>query len=386
MTAPAEPKLLTRTFGLLTLGNFMISIGGAFGIHLPGFLRLLGAREAETGRILAVSALTAALLGPVAGRALDRIGRRPVLRVASVLLAIDTGLYLFISRIGPQLYALRVFEGVATTAMYAASFTYAAELVPPARRTQGIALFGASGLVTMAISAQLGDFILAHAGYREIFLTALAFCTLGALPYWFLPEPVRVVATTQQRASGGWLRTAAQPDLLPIWPVALVFFSCMATVMAFLKTFVLASGYGKVGTFFTVYVGVAITLRVFFGALPDRVGLRRMVLPAVGSYALGAFALAASSGNASLLLAGALCGVGHGYGFPVLLSLVHSRAEPHARGTATGVYTAVDWSGNLLAPPLLGALIEHQGYPVGFITLGAVAFCGIALFYALDRG
>jgi MFS family permease len=385
MTASERPRLLTRTFALLTLANFSISIAGAFQIHLPGFLRQLGAGEAETGRILAVAAGSAALLGPLAGRALDRLGRRPVLRAGAVLITIDVALYLLIDKLGYALYALRVFEGAASTTMYAATFTYAAELVPQDRRTQGIAVFGASGMAPMAISAQLGDLILAHGSYRAVFATGVGFCALGALLCWTLPEPARSVATTSE-SHHGMLATAKQRNLLPIWPAALVFFSCMATVIAFLKTFVLATGYGGVGAFFSVYVGVALTLRLFFGALPDRIGLRRMVLPAVGSYALGVFALAASSGNASLLLAGALCGIGHGYGFPVLLSLVHSRARPHARGTATGVYTAVDWTGNLLAPPLLGALIEHAGYPTSFATLGVLACAGIALFYGLDRG
>jgi MFS family permease len=380
-----RPRLLTRTFALLTLANFTVSIAGAFQIHLSGFLRQLGAGEAQTGRIIAVAAGTAAVLGAFAGRALDHFGRRAVLRLGAVLITIDMALYLLIDRIGPALYALRVFEGAASTTMYAATFTFAAELVPAERRTQGIALFGASGMAPMAISAQLGDLILAHGSYRTMFATATAFCAVGGLLCWTLPEPARALAGGSKEHRG-MLATAKQRDLLPIWPAALVFFSCMAAVLAFLKTFVLATGYGKVGTFFTVYVAVALTLRLFFGALPDRVGLRRMVLPAVGSYGLGALALAASSGQPSLLLAGALCGVGHGYGFPVLLSLVHSRAQPEARGTATGVYTAVDWAANLLAPPLLGALIEDAGYPTSFAVLGAIAFCGIALFYVLDRG
>ena len=182
------------------------------------------------------------------------------------------------------------------------------------------------------------------------------------------------------------LRVMRQRELVPIWCAALAFFCCMASVLAFMKSFVLATGYGRVGTFFTIYVLVALTLRVFLGALPDRIGLRRMVLPALGSYVLGILGLAHASGTPSLLLAGALCGVGHGYGFPVLLSLVVARAQPESRGTATGVYTAIDWIGNLLAPPLLGLLIERAGYPTSFAALSAFGALGVAGFYALDRG
>ena len=38
-------------------------------------------------------------------------------------------------------------------------------------------------------------------------------------------------------------------------------------------------GFGSVGGFLTTYTGVAIVLRLFFGALPDRLGPKRVLLP-----------------------------------------------------------------------------------------------------------
>jgi len=387
---PGErPALFSRAFVLLMAANFTLSIGDAFSIQLSGFLATLGAGEAEVGRILALHALTAALLGPLAGWAMDRHGRRAVIRAGTVLALIAEAGYLAIDRVGPPLYALRVLGGAASTLLYATAFTYAAELVPPAARTQGIALFGASGLVTMAISSLIADRILAGGSYKVMFATALVFFALGGALCWLLPESPRESlreAEEPYAVSSGLWRTVCQRDLLPIWAAALTFFSCMAGVFSFMKTFVLATGYGSVGAFFSAYVAVALSLRVFFGTLPDRIGLRRMVLPAVSAYAIGLFGLANASGNASLLLAGALCGVGHGYGFPVLLSLVVSRAHPAMRGTATGIYSTIDWLGNLLAPPLIGLLIERAGYGMGFSALGAIGLLGVAAFYALDRG
>jgi predicted MFS family arabinose efflux permease len=235
----------------------------------------------------------------------------------------------------------------------------------------------------MAISAALGDLILLHASYRTMFVTSLAFCAIASGICWLLPEAPRA-AEHEAEHQGLW-RIALQSDLMPIWCATLAYFSCMAGVLSFLKTFVLATGYGSVGGFCGVYVLVALSLRVVLGSLPDRIGLRRMVLPAIGSYALGIVMLSLASGTASVLFAGAICGVGHGYGLPVLLSLVVSRAQPNVRGTATGLFSAIDWAGNLLAPPLLGALIERAGYATGFAALAAVGLTGIATFYALDR-
>lgn len=384
MSEPAaRTTLFTRPFVLLTLSNFTISIAGAFAIHLPGRIQELGAKEAELGRILATHALMAALLGPVVGKLMDRHGRRPMIRIGSVL---GTGVsiwYVLLARLGPEVYLLRAIDGAASTLLYTSMFAYAAELVPAHDRTRGIALFGASGLLPFGISGLLGDAILARADYHTMFVTAAALWTLGAIVCWSLPESQRLPERAQSQH--GLLQVALQRELVPIWWVALAFFGCMAGVLSFMKSYVLATGYGSVGVFFALYASVALSLRVFLGSLPDRVGLRRMVLPAVGCYALGVLAVANAGGSASLLFAAALCGVGHGYGFPVLLSLVHARARPETRGTATGVYTAIDWLGNLLTPPLIGWLIERAGYASGFAALGAVGLLGVAVFYALDR-
>lgn len=377
--------LWTRPFIVLSLGNWMLSIGGALFLHLPGFLAKLGAREGEIGRVLALHALTAALLGPVAGTLMDRRGRRLAIRIGACIGLIATASYLAIDAIDLRLYALRVLDGVGATFLYASLFTYASELVPVARRTEGIALFGASGMVSMGISSVLGDRILAVADYRALFLTATSFCALGTVLCFTLPEVARVPsAATGVGLRAGVLRTLLQPNLRPIWVAALAFFSCLASLAAFMKTFVLETGAGSLGVFFAVYSGVALFARVFFGALPERVGLRRMVLPALGSYALGSIVLGCTRGPSGLICAAALCGIGHGYCFPVLLSLLTARARPEGRGTATSIYTAFDWTGNLLAPPLLGALIERAGYAVGFVGMGVLALLGVLTFLGLD--
>jgi MFS family permease len=302
-----------------------------------------------------------------------------------VLYVIAAALYLAIDRLSLFVYAVRAIEGVSATMLYIALFTYAADLVPAARRTQGLALFGASGILSMGVSGVLGDAILAGASYRTIFLTALAFGMLGALLCWPLAEPValaeRVRPSSDQPARAALLKR----DLLPVWIGAFAFFFAMAAVMTFMKTYVLAVGRGSVGGFFAAYAGVALLLRFGFGWIPDRVGLRRMVLPSLASYALGAALLAHADGAAEVLLAGVLCGVGHSYAYPVFLSLVVARALPGERGSAMAIYASIDWGAILAAGPLFGLVIERAGYPLAFYTLVALLALGTAAFYALDR-
>jgi MFS family permease len=377
--------LLTRAFVLVTLANLTLNIAATLSIHLPGFLHALGARELEIGSIMSAHALAAFLAGPSAGQALDRHGRKLLIRAGCALYVLAAALYLAIDRIGPFVIAVRVIEGVSATMLYIALFTYAADLVPPARRTQGLAVFGASGLVPMGVSGVLGDAILAGSTYRAMFATALGFGVLGLLLCWRLPESLALSARTTLASERPGRAALLERDLLPVWVASFAFFFSMAGVLTFLKTYVLAIGHGSVGGFFGAYAGAALVLRLVFGWIPDRVGLRRMVLPSMASYGLGAGLLAGAGSDARVLLAGLLCGIGHSYAYPVYYSLVVTRARAGERGSAMAIYASIDWGAILIAGPALGLVIEHAGYGAAFGALAGVLTLGTAGFYALDR-
>lgn len=382
---PDRPPLFTRAFVLAAAAALMLNLAAFLFLHLPGFLQRLGASEAEIGRIMATQALGAILAWPLLGRVIDTYGRRVAILGGCALFIVVIALYLRIDALGPFVYAVRLLDGAAATAWYAALFTHGADLVPAQRRTQGLAIFGASGLIPIGLGAQFGDVILAHAGYRELFLGALGFAVAGLLFCWPLRDARPARAQVLGLPARGLFAAAGQPNLRPVWYAAFAFFVSAGALFTFLKTFVAAAGTGSVGGFFTAYAGVAVLLRVFLGWVPDRIGPRRMLGFAMLCYAAGFAVLALAQTPAQVLAAGLLCGAGHGYTYPVLFSLVVERARPVERGAATAFYTAVDWLGLLLAGPLFGLVIELAGYGTAFAGLALGLVAAIGLFYGVDR-
>jgi len=382
----SRPPLLTRDFALAASAVLMLHLAAFLFLHLPGFLQSLGAGEAEIGRIMSAQALGALLAWPFIGWAIDAYGRRAVTLAGAALFIVAIGLYLAIGELGPFVYTVRLLDGVASTMWYAALFTHGADLVPAARRTEGLAIFGASALIPIGLGAQFGDAILAWAGYRELFFGALGFALLGLV----LCLPMRDVPTARAVPSmppaRGLLIAATEPALRPVWCAAFAFFVCAGALFTFLKTFVAVVEVGRAGGFFTAYALTAVLFRVFLGWVPDRLGARRMLGPAVLCYALGFVVLAGADTPATVLAAGAVCGIGHGYTYPVLFSLVVSRAATQRRGAATAFFAAIDWIGLLLAGPLFGQLIEVFGYGAAFSIAAAVLAAGTAQFYTADRG
>ena len=383
--AHVHPPLFTSAFVLAALANAMLSFAGSLFIHLPGFLQQLGAGEAHIGRLMAAQALGAILAWPLVGRVMDARGRRVVILAGVALFVAVVGLYLSIHELGPRLYGVRLLDGVAAMMWYTALFTYAADLVPAQRRTEGLAIFGVSGLVPIGLGAESGDVILAYATYRELFLGALGFAVLGLIVCLPLRD-VRPVHSEQGVPPRSVLATVAQRNLLPVWLAAFTFFMAVLALFSFMKTFVITTGIGSVGTFFGAYAAMAVSLRIFLGWVPDHLGARRMLGIAMSCYASGFVVLSLAHTPGHALAAALLCGAGHGYTFPVLLSLVVVRARPHERGAATAFFTALDWLGLLLAGPVVGYVIERTGYGMSFMGLALLLAMGIGVFYGLDRG
>ncbi len=266
--------------------------------------------------------------------------------------------------------------------LFASLFAFAADLVPASRRIEGIALFGVSGMLPISLGGLLGDAILARAGYHELFIAA---AVLGAIAV-ALSLPLRDVPRLEHESPArGILAAAFQRDLLPIWFMGGVFATALASYFTFLKTFVLHAGFGSIGVFFTLYSVSAVLLRVFFGSLPDRVGPKRMLLPALASLVAGLLVLACATSSTEVALAGVLCGLGHGYTFPILLGLVVGRARSSERGAALALFTALFDGGTLVGGPLFGVLIQTLSYRPMFATAAGFVVVAAGIFSVWDR-
>ncbi len=366
-------RLLTRSFVLAFASHFLHALAFSLYLHLPGFLHELGAAEVQIGFIFGATGLTAVLVRPLLGRAIDARGRRVVILTGGVAHVVICLAYLTVTRLGPWLVAVRVVHGVAEAMLFAALFAVAADVVPAARRIQGIALFGVSGMLPMSLSGLLGDAIIAHSGYRTLFQTSVLFASVGLLFSLPLRDVVRKAGDLPSR---GFFAAATQRDLLPLWGAGLCFATAIAAYFTFLKTYVIESGVGSVGLFFTFYSIAAIALRITLGSLPDRLGPTRVLVPAWLALAGGLILLSRASGNVGVAIAALLCGLGHGFTFPILLGLAVKRARPSERGTALALYTALFDAGTLVGSPLLGGVIRVAGYPAMFVCAAALVVAG----------
>ena len=146
-------RLFTPALALAFAANFLHGTGFNLFLNLPGFLTDLGATKTEIGVIWSITAAAAIVSRPSVGRAMDLRGRRVVFLTGGVLNVVVCGLYVTVESIGPWVGLIRVLHGVAEAMLFSSLFTYAADRIPISRRTEGIALFGISGLLPISVGA-----------------------------------------------------------------------------------------------------------------------------------------------------------------------------------------------------------------------------------------
>ncbi|MEM9454280.1 MAG: MFS transporter [Myxococcota bacterium] len=376
--------LLSRAFVLAFCANFLHSLAFFGYLHLPGFLADTGATELTIGVVIGAMAASAIVLRPFIGELLDRRGRRIIARLGSVVHLLATLAYLTIGDVGPWLFVVRVVHGAAEAMLFSVLFTIAADVAPPSRRTEAIALFGVSGLLPMSLSGLMGDLILAQAGYAELFIATAVVAGLGGLCAWPLPDS-RPAVESDAPARRSFLAAVMQRPLRPIWWLGLTFATAISSYFTFLKTFIEHTGTGSMGLFYTVYSVVAIILRLGLGWLPDRFGPRRTLYPAILATTGGLLLLPVASNNLEMGVSGMLCGMGHAFVFPILLAMVVERAAASERGVALSMFTALFDLGLLLGSPLLGALLERTDYAVMFTSAALVTVVGGIVYALWDR-
>ena len=376
-------RLFTKPFLLVSVANFTSGMSYALFLHFSGYLADLGASDTQIGLIYGATAVASIAMRPLLGTIMDRYGRMPVILVGNILNVVFVLLYLTVSTLGPWVYAVRIGHGVAEAMLFSALFTYGTDVIPASRRTEGIALFGVSGLLPIGIAGIVGDFVLSIAGFRELFLTAAGFAVITLV--LSLPLPERRPTLKPGESPRGFWRIVAQRDLLPIWWMIGSFSTVLTGYFVFIRRYVDDTGFGSVGLFFSTYVAVAILERVLLGWLPDRVGRMKVLYPSLGILVFGFFVLAGAGSWVGVAIAGAFCGAGHGFIFPILTALLVDRAPETDRGSAMSFFTALFDVGTLIGGPVLGAIIDSAGWGPMYVAAGAALGVASVIFWRWDR-
>jgi predicted MFS family arabinose efflux permease len=171
---------------------------------------------------------------------------------------------------------------------------------------------------------------------------------------------------------------------LPLWIVTLLWSIALAS-RTFAIPFAYQQGVARVGWYFMLYCGVAVVLRMFAAGVLDRVGLGRIVAPALVLTAIGLGLLAFTGRFGMLYLAAIAGGVGHGYFYPALCAQVIGHTRPEQMGRSSAIFTSLLDLGGMAGPYLLGVMAAGIGYPQMFLVSAVIAAASAGYYLAQAR-
>ena len=262
---------------------------------LPLLADLFHASRVRISLLVTVSTLGVALAAPLIGRLADRVGRKRVIVLSTLLLGLTTLLAATSTSLGLLLF-WRFLQGVATPGVFSVTTAYIHDEWPPHRAAVAISAY-ISGTVAGGFSGRvITGFATEHWGWQWAFVL-LAAINLCVAAYLAVRLPVESGFTHPSRRpvadSMGFstLEHLRNSRLLGAYGVGFcVLFSQVA--MFTYVTFHLAAppfslGPGPLGFIFVVYLaGVVVT--PLAGRRANREGHRRMLLYAAMLTAAGA--------------------------------------------------------------------------------------------------
>jgi MFS family permease len=128
----------------------------------------------------------------------------------------------------------------------------------------------------------------------------------------------------------------------------------------------------------------AIAVRLVGARLPDRVGPHNIVAPAIALYAAGFLCMTTASSDAGFLVAALLCGISHGYCFPVIASQVVGRTPEALRGGAMALSIGIWEITAIFVQPAFGKLADRHGDTWLFLAAAGCCCLGVTLWLLLE--
>ncbi|MFO1092836.1 MAG: MFS transporter [Planctomycetaceae bacterium] len=381
---PTERTIYDRAFWLAYAANLMLVTANSLTFRFAEFIHFLGGSETVTGQIVRAGLLGSLAVRLVLGQAIDGAGVRRIWTASTVCFVAGGLMFVFSDRIGPQLYVARVLFTAGMASMFACSIYHVQSQVPPYRRTEVIGSLGTSGFIGMIAGTQFGD-LLFHTIPNHGRLFAILFgITVGLGIGYF----VLIARVTRGEAQSPVSSPPIHRLAFRYWPgavvlVALVMGAGFTVTTVFLTRYATEHGLHGIGMFFVGYAACAFVFRWVSRSWSAAIGRHRVILIGLAGHVIGYLLLIPVRSDLGFLLPAVLHGFGHALLFPCVVSLGAGAFPPEYRGTGTTIILAFVDLGTMLSAPLLGRLIEADGFTYTYLAMAALTFAVAAVYAAL---
>ena len=339
-----------------------------------------GFSHADIGILLGVYGVPLVLASLFSGAVANRFGLLNTVRLGAILTTFGLlSLYATHSSFAGS-FASRILQGAGFALFHAPVMTYGTTRLTQDRFIQLFGLLSAMAPLPYAFGPVVAEYLFHTFGPHAFFLAG-SVPGLVALPLLWTLRPIEKAAPEV----GGMRSLFATGRIVLPMIAACVFGAMFGFVSAFMAPVMLERGL-SIGGFFTSF-----TLSIFvvrLGLLGPLETIDRRLVVAGGGIVLGlGLTLAALATNLPMAIAaGAVFGLGHSIGFPVLSAWICDGVPPEARATPLALFNATFFAAIYLVALPASLAIARFGYPPVMIATASTGLVlAVFLVVAWDR-
>ena len=380
-----EP-LWTKDFILLSLSNLLLFLGFQMLMPtLPDYVAQNGGGNFAVGMVISIFTLSAVLIRPFSGAALDLMGRRKILIIGLLISMLAIGSYYWAATV-LFILGLRFVHGFGWGISSTTYGTIASDLIPASRRGEGMGYYGLSSTLAMVIGPMLGVTMIRSSGFGLLFLVSFISTSLAFLLTYLVRIP-EVKRQPAEKKKVSFVSSLVEKKAL--FPSLLVFFFSITYggIVSFITLFGKEVGIENVGWFFTVNAIFVLLTRPISGRIFDKKGHFAVLFPSAFFTIFGLILLSYATTTSILILAAMFYGIGFGSIQPSLQAWTINRVSPQRRGAANATFFSAFDLGIAGGAMILGSIAELTNYEqmYRYSSLSIVIYLAFYLFYRFQE-
>ncbi|MCM3341830.1 MFS transporter [Paenibacillus sp. MER TA 81-3] len=381
-----------KTVLLILLSNIFIAFLGIGLIIpvMPSFMNIMHLSGKTMGYLVAAFAVAQLIMSPLAGRWVDRYGRKKIIIIGLFLFGVSELIFGLATNVS-VLYISRILGGISAAFVMPGVTAYVADITSVQERPKAMGYISAAISTGFIIGPGIGGFI-AEYGVRMPFFFAAAIAFLACISSIFIlkeqltkEQLAEISANTKQTNFISDLKRSLHP----------LYF------IAFIIVFVLAFGLSAYETVFSLFsdhkfgftpkdIAAIITIssifgviaQVFmFGKMVDKLGEKKLIQLCLVTGAILAVASTVISSYLAVLAVTCFIFLAFDLLRPALTTFL-SRAAGKEQGFVAGMNSTYTSLGNIVGPAMAGILFDvNIHYPYLFAAVIMVIGLGITVMW-----
>ena len=376
----SNKKLFNGTYLLLTLVNLITAFGfSMIASIVSSYAVSLGAGLTLAGTLAGIFSLSALVIRPFSGMALDILNKRNMCIFSTIMICVSFIGYSFTQNI-PVMLFFRVLHGMSFGISSTALMALVSEYIPKERLGEGLGYFGLGQIISRICGPYIGIIIKDRFGYQKLFILISLLTILAVILLFWVKVEKTVHQSIKKIGTAIRIENLIVKDCIVYALVSGLFSLGNGITSSFLVLLGEEREIANIALFFSVNAIVLLILRFMVGRFIDRFNLTPIVFMSLIFTGVSMFIIGISTGISMILLAAVLVAIGQGTGQLSLQSACIKRVDATRIGVATSTYYIGADIGQGLGPIIGGKISELYNYKMMFYLTSILMLGGIVVF------